>query len=174
MKIRSAVISDCGSLAKLNKEVQNPHARAIPRLFKLDPDLGVVADFFQKMFDDPDNHIFIVEDNGIDLGYLYCQILRRDGNVFMFPFNVVYIHHIAVRKDQQGSGCGRRLMEAAFRLAREENIRQVALDVWSFNENAQAFFKHLGFQTFNLRMNVWLPYDDEASKNNSFPQESTS
>jgi ribosomal protein S18 acetylase RimI-like enzyme len=61
----------------------------------------------------------------------------------------------------RGRGCGRILMQAACQLANDEDIPQVALDVWSFNSKAQAFFNRMGFQTFNLRMNLWIS-DDQA------------
>ncbi len=38
--------------------------------------------------------------------------------------------------------------------ADDRDIRQVALDVWSFNERAEAFFRRHGFEAYNERL--WL------------------
>jgi ribosomal protein S18 acetylase RimI-like enzyme len=159
MTISLATHKDIQSLAIFNKEVQNLHAKARPDLFKLDPDLDEMAEFFSEMLKDIDNRIFIYSSADQPIAYIYCQIMRRPGNAFMFPYSVVYIHHIAVKMNFRGHGCGRKLMEAVWQLAREENIPQVALDVWSFNSDAQAFFNRMGFQTFNLRMNHWISDD---------------
>jgi ribosomal protein S18 acetylase RimI-like enzyme len=163
MTISLATHEDIHSLAILNKEVQNLHAKARPDLFKLDPDLDEMADFFSEMLDDGDNRIFINRIDGQPVAYLYCQIIRRPGNAFMFPYSVVYIHHIAVKMNLRGRGCGRKLIQAVYQLANDEDIPQVALDVWSFNSNAQAFFNRMGFQTFNHRMNLWIPGDQAGT-----------
>ena len=159
MTISLATHKDIQSLAILNKEVQNLHAKARPDLFRMDPDLDEMTEFFSGLLDDGDNRIFISRIDGQPVGYLYCQIMRRPGNAFMFPYSVVYIHHIAVKMNFRGHGYGRKLMQAAFQFASEENIPQVALDVWQFNSDAQAFFNRMGFQAFNLRMNLWLSDD---------------
>ncbi len=57
MKIRPAINEDCPQLAQLNHTVQAPHAKAVPTLFKQDPDLGQVIDFFMDMLNDPNHRI---------------------------------------------------------------------------------------------------------------------
>jgi len=139
MTIDLATHADIQTLALLNKEVQNLHANARPDLFKPDLNMDEIAEFFAEMLDDADNRIFINRIDGQGVGYLFCKIMRRPGNAFMFPYSVVYIDHIAVKTDFRGHGCGRILIEAAKQLARDENIPQVALDTWSFNSNAKPF-----------------------------------
>lgn len=169
MKIRTADHEDCQSLALLNREVQNPHADSVPHMFKHNPDSAEMCEFFEELLNDSDNRIFIIANDGQDLGYIFCQMMRRSETAFMYAYSLVYVHHIAVLKDSRGSGCGRRLIEAAYQLAEEEQINQIALDVWSFNTNAQAFFKHMGFDTFNLRMNYWLTEAGGAQDPQSVP-----
>ena len=43
-------------------------------------------------------------------------------------------------------------MEMIFQLAKQEGIMTIALETWSFNQDAQAFFNKLGFEAINFRM----------------------
>lgn len=153
MLIRAAVNSDCPQLAKLNNTVQAIHAAAEPLLFKVKPNIKQVEVFFKEMLADPQKRILILEDdNGTAAGYLFLEIMVRPENAFMKAYNMAYIHHLAVASEKQGVGYGTRLIEAACDLAKMENITRVALDSWSFNEDAHNFFHNRGFRTFNLRM----------------------
>ncbi len=98
----------------------------------------------------------ILEEEGKAAGYIFLEIMSRPENVFMHAYSMIYIHHIAVLPEKQGSGYGTKLIEAACILAQEENIPHVALDTWSFNTAAHNFFKGRGFKTFNMRMSKIL------------------
>jgi ribosomal protein S18 acetylase RimI-like enzyme len=158
MNIRFAERTDCPTLASLNQTVQHIHAEAVPQLFKSSPDRVQVIDFFVDLLDDPENRIMLLEDDGQAVGYLYFQILRRPENAFMFAYDVIYIHHIAVERSKQGRGYGTQLINAAVEFARNKRVPQIALDTWSFNSDAQEFFMRKGFKIFNIRMNRMLDF----------------
>jgi len=49
---------------------------------------------------------------------------------------------------------GQALMQAALKIAQDQGISILALDVWSFNTKARAFFAAQGFAVYNETL--WL------------------
>jgi len=66
----------------------------------------------------------------------------------------LYIHHISVAESARNSGIGSKLFDPVEKLAQDRGVKEVALDVWYFNDTAKSFFKAYGFQTYNEKM--WL------------------
>ena len=62
-----------------------------------------------------------------------------------------YIDTISVRKDQQGNGIGRILMEAACARAKALGHRNIALLVDKENPDARKLYERLGFKTIKER-----------------------
>ncbi len=74
-----------------------------------------------------------------------------------YAMTQVYIHHISIQPRHQHKGYGERLIQAVKALAHDKGITTIALDVWSFNTAARAFFAEQGFTVFNERM--WTEID---------------
>jgi GNAT superfamily N-acetyltransferase len=64
----------------------------------------------------------------------------------------IYLHHISVRAACRRHGFGRGLIEAVRSAADERGVRLLALDVWSFDEEARAFFARHNFTSYNERL----------------------
>jgi ribosomal protein S18 acetylase RimI-like enzyme len=65
---------------------------------------------------------------------------------------MVYLHHISVRSAFRRRGIGGALLENVRAAGRDVGIALLALDVWSFNEEARAFFRRHGFAPYNERL----------------------
>jgi ribosomal protein S18 acetylase RimI-like enzyme len=154
MEIRRAKLDDAASLSALNADVQRVHASALPRIFKQPESDAFALQFMQEHLPDALNYFFIASLDGEDVGYIFARIVDRPEDPFMYAWRYIYIDQITVKPDFRGRGVGRQLMEAVRSLAEQEGIDTIALDTWSFNTAAQAFFKKQGFELFNLRM--WL------------------
>ncbi|MDP2268273.1 MAG: ribosomal protein S18-alanine N-acetyltransferase, partial [Deltaproteobacteria bacterium] len=76
---------------------------------------------------------------------------------FWFIAGEVHIHHIAVRKDQQGKGVASALLRAMVGLAYQEGARYATLEVRSANEPARRLYERFGFEVRGIRP---LYYDD--------------
>jgi len=88
------------------------------------------------------------------VGYAYAQVRRHPETSLRYAFDELYLHHLSVQPHRRGHGIGGALLAAVREAADERGIRQVALDVWSFNERAQNFFRRHGFEAYNERL--WL------------------
>lgn len=152
MKIRKATLEDAESLSALNVDVQKIHADALPKIFKQPSNDLFAVDFMRERLTELFNYFFIASENGKDVGYIYARIIDRPENPFTFAWKYLYIDQFSVSPEFQRKGCGKLLLSEIYKLARENRIETIALDTWSFNEQALAFFRKQGFATFNQRM----------------------
>ena len=152
MEIRRATRGDALNLSVLNVDVQVLHANALPHIFKQPISDTFALQFMLDRLDDPLNYFFIGHLDGTDIGYIYARIVDRPENPFMHAWKYLYIDQISIKPDHQGKGFGTQLLEAIRQVARDEGIITIALDTWSFNQQAGSFFKKQGFVPFNLRM----------------------
>ncbi len=156
MNIRLATMDDALSLAELNREVQQLHYDVWPIFFRDPTNRQEVVSIFGEILAGPENRIFIADIDDVPEGYLYCKIVRRPINPFNLAREFIFIHHIVIRSSKRGKGYGSMLLQTAFDLARSENINQVLLDVWSFNQTAKSFFTRHGFAVCIERMRAEL------------------
>lgn len=156
--IRSAVAGDAEAIAAITVEVQALHAAAFPALFKPPRADTFPLDAIRALLLDPD-HLFVVaaeEEGGgtAVVGYAYAEVQRRPETSFRYGAVELYVHQMGVRGDRRGRGIGARLLAALREAARARGIARVALNVWTFNERARAFYRAHGFVPFQERL--WL------------------
>jgi ribosomal protein S18 acetylase RimI-like enzyme len=150
--IRRAGEQDSDLLASLNADVQAIHAAAMPWLFKPPgPDTrppAAVAALLAR----PENLIFIAEIDGIAPGYAYAEMVQRPQTPIHHAHDMAYLHHISVRPMHRRHGVGSALIRAVRAAATDIGIALIALDVWTFNDEARAFFRSHGFAVYNKKL----------------------
>ncbi|HEU0294987.1 MAG TPA: GNAT family N-acetyltransferase [Anaerolineales bacterium] len=151
MNIRQANSSDSLLLSSLCMDVQRLHAGNQPDFFKMPQRDDFVVAFFDEMLADPKNSLFVAEENGEPLGYVFCKLMERRETPSTFALRYLLVDQISVRPTVQGKGVGVALIERAVALARELNVPKIQLDSWGFNTGAHAFFEKMGFEKFNHR-----------------------
>jgi ribosomal protein S18 acetylase RimI-like enzyme len=150
--IRKAVEQDAAILGALNADVQAVHAAALPWLFKPPgPDTFSPGEV-KRLLAEPDSLIFIAEVDGTAAGYAYAEIQERPETPFVHAYEMIYLHHLSVRPAHRRHGVGSALLGAVRTAAAEAGIALVALDVWTFNDAARAFFRRHGFAAYHERM----------------------
>lgn len=151
MNIRQANSSDSLLLSSLCMDVQRLHAGNQRDFFKMPQGDDFAVAFFDEMLGDPKNSLFVAEENGEPLGYVFCKLMERPETPFTFALRYLLVDQISVRPTVQGKGVGAALIERAVALARELNVPKIQLDSWGFNTGAHAFFEKMGFEKFNHR-----------------------
>jgi diamine N-acetyltransferase len=151
-RIRRAVDDDGDALSLLSAEIQAMHAEALPWRFK-----PPAADIFPPeeviaLLGLPANHFFLAEVEGSAVGYVYAAIVKRSETAAQYALEVVYVHHLYVRAAFRRRGIGRALLDAVRAVGAEQGIARLALDVWTFNEEARAFFRGYGLTSYNERL----------------------
>jgi ribosomal protein S18 acetylase RimI-like enzyme len=152
MEIRRATAGDAGIVSRLNREVQQLHADALPHLFKPPSDAAFPPDAFAALVADEDTRILIGWADDTPVGYVYAQFMRRPENAMRHALDLCYVHHLSVDRAYQKRGYGEQLLGAVIALARARGIARIELDVWAFNDNARGFFASQGFAVYNERM----------------------
>lgn len=95
------------------------------------------------------NQVLVAEDEqGERLGLLWLGINRN----LVSGEEEAWIYNVSVVAEHQGKGLGRRLMEHAERLAREQGFQVLGLLVSCHNERARALYDKMGFRPTNVVM----------------------
>jgi diamine N-acetyltransferase len=150
--VRRATTPDAELVSSLNADVQALHAAALPWRFK-PPGPGTFAPKdAEALLAKPDHLTFIAEVAGEPAGYASAEIVRRAETPFHYPHARVHLHHISVRPDHRRQGVGKALLTAVRAAAKEQGITLLSADVYTFNENARAFFRRHGLTPYMERL----------------------
>lgn len=151
MQIKVEHTRDFRELAKLNEAVQTWHHENYPDEFK-PYDFKEIAIALEKLTQDESFFGFIAKLDDKPIGYLIGFVKSRPDSAFQYEKTVLYIDQIAVTPAYQKSGVGQLLMEEAYQLAKDKQIKEVQLDFWTGNQVAERFFLSNGFNYFNHKM----------------------
>lgn len=146
LEVRAATVDDADTISRLNDEVQNVHAEALPHLFKPASRETFSSKKIAEILTRPENHMFLACFDAEPAGYLYCEVRRREESPARYARDQVYIHHVSVHRSHRRKGVAAALCSAVTALAKDMGIRRLGLDVWSFNADAIAFFESEGFE----------------------------
>ncbi len=158
LQIRLATQEDAETISVLNMDVQRIHAEAFPHIFKPPSIEAFPAWMIREWLANPDNFIYLGYLEGQAIGYVFAEVRRQLETSSKYALDSVYIHQMSLKPEYQSRGYGSKLMEAVKHLAKEKGISTIALDVWTFNTQARAFYQKLGFVNYNERM--WLELTD--------------
>jgi GNAT superfamily N-acetyltransferase len=149
--VRRADEADAELISLLNADVQSLHAAAMPAIFKKPGPETFPPTQARMLLINPSNLIFVAEVDSEPAGYAYAELIHQSESPFRYAWDEVHLHHISVRREHRRKGMATALLEAIRRSAHELGIKRVTLQAWSFNEEAQAFFRQQGFTPYIVR-----------------------
>ena len=152
--VRRAIPDDYEVIGRLLGEILKQHQSGRPDLFEADADISgkYTRGEFDELLADKKTVIFSAVSGGEVVGYLICKIIVERENHVLKNIKTLYLDDLCVDESHRHSGAGRLLMSAAEEYARENGFHNITLNVWEFNENAKAFYKHLGYGTQRREM----------------------
>ena len=156
MNIRQATVEDATIIAQLNGHVQQVHVDAEPAIYKQVPVNDDWIAYYAEAIEDGAVTIYLVEDNGIAVGYIYIIVQERSENLFTYERRYVLVDQMSVNPDYYGTGVAEQLMDCALAMAREHNMNQIILGVRDWNIRARKFYEKQGFKTSHHRMQLVL------------------
>ena len=142
---------DLPRVAELSLSLQRMHAVALPERF-LEPDLPTSQKLFESQYVDPDSVGFVATVGSHVAGYLFARRVHHDADGFTRGATALHVHHLVVMDEAQGAGIGTALMRSAIEHANSAGLDTITLQTWRFNEDARAFFDHLGFEVESMRL----------------------
>jgi ribosomal protein S18 acetylase RimI-like enzyme len=149
--IRPAVAGDEPTLAALTAHAHELHVAAHPEVFR-PARLRDVTDWFAAFLKSPTAAAWIADDDGTAVGYATAQYHEQPESPFALARRWCQIDGLAVAPAHRRRGIARALIDAIVADASANGVRDIELNVWAFNEAAQAAFRRLGFAPRNLRM----------------------
>ena len=83
---------------------------------------------------------------------MYAEVVHLPESPLRHAWDEVHVHHISVRPAYRRKGLARALLDSVRAAGWEIGINVMTLQVWTFNEGAQAFFRQQGFTPYMLRL----------------------
>ncbi len=150
IEIREAKPGDEELLVALTAIVHELHAAAEPDVFK--PfDRIAIARWIGSRMDDPKTSVWIAETDGEGVGCLIAAHVEKPETPFSPARRFIELDQIVVRPAWRRRGVARALANVLFSKADCEQIRDIVLTSWSFNEAAHRAFARLGFSPVLVR-----------------------
>ena len=152
--IRKANNKDIPRIIELLHQVNMVHHVIRPDLFKPhttkynEQELGT-------MLDDDSKPIFVYDD-GLVLGYAFCQVTEVRGNQLLEDIKTLYIDDICVDENARGRHIGKALYEYVRDYAKSIGCNNITLNVWEGNDSAISFYKNMGMQVQKTTMEIIL------------------
>lgn len=153
--IRMATEADLPTVGRLLSQVLRVHADLRPDLFRAGSRKYSDAEL-SELLRDAQRPIFIYEEEGEVLGYVFCKIIDHAREPSTTGYRNVYVDDLCVDASAQKRGVGRALMEHVFSYARGIGAHNVTLNVWCGNDGAIAFYEALGMREQKLCMEMLL------------------
>lgn len=129
----------------LLRQVGQLHAEGRPDLFCTGAQ-KYNEEALEAMLADPNRPIFIAEEEGRVLGYVFCQCETVEGNGCLCGRRELYIDDLCVDEGCRGQHIGQRLYRHAESWAKAQGFQYITLHVWGFNESAERFYRNLGME----------------------------
>lgn len=150
--VRFGEMRDVDSVNVIRKQVCELHRKSEPAIFKkFSKELGE----YVKKFIGTENKLLLVAEEGNEIcGYAMVEVVRKPETAYLFERHYLDIQELGVLSAYQKKGYGKELINKVVEIAKEENIHQIELNAWCFNENALEFYRKLGFETYrqNFRL----------------------
>ena len=153
--VRRAERSDIDALLRLNHQLGLTHFDNAPEAFVQPSDAE--KDFLLSALDETDRIFLVAEIAGEIVGFVTAKITRNVSIPFLISSPICRVGSIVVDEASKGSGIGRMLMSHCDDWAKAQGAEKIRLDVMSFNEDAERFYKELGYK--DQSKTLWKPVE---------------
>jgi diamine N-acetyltransferase len=156
--IRRAVEQDYEIYCDLFNVVNEMHRLALPEIFQRPVGRIMEQDYFLSLLKDEHVAIFLACEANADQAVGLVAILIRESppHPVLVPRRYAVVDTLAVRPAFHRKGVGRALMLQAEEWAASQGVDVVELNVFEFNQGAQAFYQRMGYATHNRKLNKKL------------------
>jgi len=156
--IRRVVEQDYQVYCDLFYEINELHRLALPGIFQQPTGSIMEQEYFLSLLKNEQVAIFFacLESTGQVVGLVAVLIRESSPNPVLVPRSYAVVDTLAVRPAFHRKGVGRALMHEAEEWAASQGVDVVELNVFEFNQSAQAFYQRMGYATFNRKMSKKL------------------
>jgi PhnO protein len=101
-------------------------------------------DSFNKVLENPNNFVFIVEDEKKLIGFASFSV--RD--VIRYPKPIAELDEFFILEEFRNRGVGRRLMEEVEEKAKELHCHRLSIETGYAHKDAHAFYEQIGYTNY--------------------------
>ena len=153
MAARFAREEELPRVNELRRQVNDLHVAGRPDLFK--PGFSQeLQDYIYAVWRDPDKEIAVCEREGAICGFAVLHRVKRPETPFRLAMSYLDIDEFCVDAACRRQGVGAELMAFVRDWAKEQGFHRLELNMWTFNEEALAFYEALGFTTYRRYMEL--------------------
>ena len=154
MIIRRAENRDAAQVLHLLKQVNLVHHNIRPDLFNLAT--KYTAADLQIIFADDSTPVFVYEQDGSILGYIFTCIIDHGGDNMLVPIKELYVDDLCVDEAARGQGIATKLYRHTLSFAKQIGCHNVTLNVWEGNDGALAFYRAMGMKAQKTKLETVL------------------
>lgn len=152
MNIRRAEAKDTAQVLDLLEQVNLVHHNIRPDLFNLAT--KYTDEELQKIFENASTPVFVYEENGKVLGYIFTCLIDHSGDNMLVPIKELYIDDLCVDEAARGQHVATKLYQHTVEYAKQTGCHNVTLNVWEGNDGALAFYRKMGMKTQKTKLEV--------------------
>ncbi|MEK7476117.1 MAG: GNAT family N-acetyltransferase [Candidatus Coatesbacteria bacterium] len=156
MKARQAVRRDVAAINELALEAHAFHVKGVPGVFRMPTSGPANLRYWASALKGRNTAVLVAEDDGRLAGYVQVGIRDAMRLPVLKRRRFGYVSNLGVGRRWRRRGVGRLLMQAAHQWLRQRHIREIELNVWSFNRGALRFYERLGYRFLSHRMGKGL------------------
>ena len=152
MRIREAVIDDFDRIDALYEQVDKLHRDAHPEIY-VNPVTPVrTVERISSIIQDDLIKLNVLELNGEVIGLARGEIMTSSDVALYKKRAWLLVGIIVVDDKYRGKGYGQNLLDSLYSWAKEKEIQEVELTVYSFNKEAIRFYETNGFSKISQKM----------------------
>jgi ribosomal protein S18 acetylase RimI-like enzyme len=152
IRIRPATLQDYEALLPLFEDIDAQHRQHHPERFQKPAGPAREREFLLAALADEQTGFFVAEANGDLVGHVHVIVRETPPLPILKPRRFAHIDEIVVKAAYRGQGVGHLLMKQAEAWAVAQGATAIELGVYEFNQQAQEFYRDLGYGTFHQRM----------------------
>ena len=145
-QLRAANGDDLDVTFKFFAQAQTHHADAQPDFFRKPEKDESFEKFFNYVLNDPHQYAVFCCAGGREIGYVQYFLGVSPQTIYQPERKIAHIGQLAVTPEYRRSGCATKLIEHVKDEARRQEVVQVGLEFWLFNDGARACFENAGFK----------------------------
>ncbi len=152
ISIRDVNNSDYSKLNKLYMQVDELHSKEHPKVFKGPISNVRSREYIQNIIENPKHTLLVATLNNEIIGLAKAEIETASNFPLFVQRRWMLIGTIIVDEEHRGKGIGQMLLDHLKDWALQNEVFEVELTVYAFNESAKRFYEKNGFTVIKQKM----------------------
>lgn len=155
IEVRPARREELEAVNRIRRMVNDLHVQGRPKHFRPGFNEALQGHVFEA-FESDNFDVLVALIDGEVVGFATVQFIHRPEGPYTLPLDYYHLEEFGVDAAFRRRGVATALLEYMKADARARGLSRIDLDVWSFNDDALAFYEAAGFTTYRRYMEINL------------------